>query len=161
MGSELDDHSTHLYRFLGVVRVGDVVVLDARLLVGVDDELGKDVGALLAGELASQRLLVGEEGHDVLTGPEDVEDARDQLVVVGERRIGLEAHVGAARLGRYVYGEVVSLGQQRVHRVAARIEQVAVEHRVREDRVDLGPLHRAQQTTQINSRCRLTNQKVN
>ena len=126
------------------MRVDHIVVLDARLLVQIVvvlvelamllAELSR-VAANAADELL-QAALVGAQRHYELAGLEDVEDARDQLVVVARGRIGLEAHVGAARLGRYVYGEVVALGQQGVHRVAARIEEEAVEDRVGEDGVD-------------------------
>jgi len=71
-----------------------------------------------------------------LTRLEDVGDASYQFAIVVERRVRLEAHVGARWLRRDVYGEVVAIGQYGVDRVATRIEQKRVQYGVWKDLVN-------------------------
>ena len=80
--------------------------------------------------------MVGKESEHELARSKYLEHSVDQVQVVIAGRVRLEAHVGAARLGRYVYGEVVALGQNGVHRVSARVEEKSVEKRVWKDCVD-------------------------
>ena len=82
------------------------------------------------------QYLVSHESENELLRPEDGEHAPDQIGVVRHLGVRLEAHVRAVLLGRDVDGEVVAPGQQRVRRVAARLEQERVEQGVGKQGVD-------------------------
>jgi len=88
---------------------------------------------VLLGEVSANRSIVSKECDHELARLEDANDASDQLAVVVDRSVGLEADVGAGRLGRDVYGEVVTVGQNGIDRIAARIEQKRVQYGVRKD----------------------------
>ena len=66
-------------------------------------------------EVAKLSYLIGEECEYELARFEYVQDSLDQLRVVRGLSICFKAHIGAARLGCDVYGEVVALWQYSIH----------------------------------------------
>ena len=87
--------------------VGNVVVLDLGLLIRV--ELKARVVVRLLVEAGAHRALIRKERDHELAGPEDFEHASNQVRVVTAGRVGLEADVRAALLGRNVNSKVVAL----------------------------------------------------
>lgn len=92
----------------GVVTIRDIVVLDLRLLVRVI-HIVLEVISLLA-EVFANRLLISHEGEDELTGLEDTQHPLDQVRVVRNLCIRLEADIRTVRFWGDMNSKVVSLG---------------------------------------------------